>query len=128
MSKKEIQLFLLSIVSLTLGCMVYVLFRPYSNISIWVNQIIPTKSYADNLRFLDSSFIKYYFVDFLWAFSFSCIIRIVLKEKKKPVIFAVVSFCGLIWELLQCIGTVIGTGDFIDVIMYIMATFVVINI
>lgn len=124
--KKRFVYFLLCAVSLVCGSILYIIFRPDSYVAIYVRNVVPIlQTVFENINGTDVDFFKYYFPDFLWAFSFNCGLNVIFHEPKKAIINGiVVSLVGILWELAQKTGIVSGTGDIIDVLMYILAVVV----
>ena len=124
--KKRFVYFLLCAVSLVCGSILYIIFRPDSYVAIYVRNVVPIlQTVFENINGTDVDFLKYYFPDFLWAFSFNCGLNVIFHEPKKAIINGiVVSLVGILWELAQKTGIVSGTGDIIDVLMYILAVVV----
>ena len=113
---------LLAIFALILGGVIYVLFKGNSYISVFVRQFIPVL--GEEIVIINSSCrVLYYLPDFLWALSLSCGLHIIFMPEMKGSLlctFAVVGL-GLVFEILQFLEFVNGTGDIIDVIMYLLA-------
>ncbi len=112
---------ILSIFSLSAGGLIYLAARPDSYVSIFINRIIPLADIQRVLSPLNFEYINNYAPDFLWAFSLTCALLVTNKSIKATVL--VVSLCGIIWETLQFIGIISGTGDIIDIITYLTAVF-----
>ena len=106
--------------SLVLGLIIYLLFRPNAYVSRMILSELPMKGVFDCSDLCDSSFLKFYFADFLWAFSLTCWLHaIFLPDISGSWICALIVLAsGSLYELLQFLGIVNGTGDFIDVFMY----------
>ncbi len=70
-----------------------------------------------------SNFLKFYFPDFLWAISLCFgLYAIYLPTIKTSIMLSVIVFVyGVIWEILQAVEVLGGTGDIVDVIMYLLA-------
>lgn len=122
MSRKK-QNALLCIAALILGCLLYILFRP----STYIGGTLDGLTYVHIVRQIcshyASNFSKYYFPDFLWAFSLGCGLIAIHNPQKSGVIICVLFafLCGVAWELLQHFNVLNGTGDIHDVIMYLLA-------
>ncbi len=112
---------ILSIFSLSAGGLIYLAARPDSYVSIFINRIIPLADIQRVLSPLNFEFINNYMPDYLWAFSLTCALLATNKSIKATVL--IVSLCGIIWETLQFIGLISGTGDIIDIITYLTAVF-----
>ena len=116
----------LAVLSLTLGGLLYILFRPNTYLAVFCSNI-PVVSYMQSLLAdVHIPFFAYYFVDFLWGLSLcSGLIALHNPEIKGKIGCAAVALAwGSLWELLQRLDVVGGTGDWMDVFMYLLAAFV----
>lgn len=122
MSKRVFNV-LLGIASLSLGGALYLAFRPYSYISELVGTIFALEPLRRAAGRFSCEFLKYYFPDYLWTFSLSCGLIAIFGPKLKGVAMCCLTsfLLGVVWEILQFIGVVSGTGDILDVIMYLLA-------
>lgn len=117
---------LFSLTALITGGILYILVRP--------NTYIGGMLEIDKLRYWCSTYtidlFKYYLPDFLWGVSLGCaLIAIYVPARKGVIIGSSLSLlCGCVWELLQYLEVLSGTGDIHDVIMYILASTVCIII
>ena len=120
----------LSVSSLLLGGILYLLFRENTYISALLKDYTILEEIRDCLGFIENDFIKYYFPDFLWSFSLAFgLLTIFDSGFKGIVICSEVSFvCGLFWEILQFLNVVSGTGDLFDIAMYLTAAVCVVVI
>ena len=124
-NKKKIIMFSLGILSLCLGTFIYILFREDTYIAKTVISLIDLSGIKHILYGLDNAFIKYYFPDFLWAFSLCCIVLVILTPKRKrSTIFSssIIFFWGSLYEILQMMNIISGTGDIVDIMLYLLAT------
>ena len=114
---------ILSLFSLTLGTCMYVLFRENSYIGTVAGNFHIIHNVRALIKPLSSSFLKFYFPDFLWGFSLCCgLLAIYIPAKKGCLICVGTAIsCGCTWELLQYLGLVRGTGDLHDMLMYLLA-------
>lgn len=114
-----------AIVSLFLGLICYLLFREKTYVSEIINSIINLKSARNYFKFIENDFLKYYFPDFLWAVSFSCCLHIIFNPKICGSIICtiVIAFIGIVFETLQFLKIINGTGDVLDVCLYILGGF-----
>ena len=117
---------ILSVVSLSIGGFIYVVTRPDTHISLFADNILPIKELQNIFSFLNVDVIKYHIPDFLWAFSFTCAFLTIDQNFKRVCFFT--SICGILWEAMQFTHIVSGTGDFIDIIMYLTAVFIAVLI
>lgn len=113
----------IEISALILGGLIYWLFREKTYISKLVSYYIDGEVLKQQFGIFDSNFLKYYFVDYLWALSLSCGLHsIFLPEFKTSLkITFIVFIFGIIYEILQKIGNINGTGDIIDILLYLLA-------
>lgn len=125
MSKQKMNV-LLGIVALVLGGFIYVAFQENSYVARFCAQLENISYLQKNLNVYSNDFLLYYFPDFLWGFSLCCGLQIIHRPGVRGTLLcSVVAFlCGMLWELLQSGDYVIGTGDVIDVLMYLLASFV----
>lgn len=101
---------LLSIVILFIGIAIYFIF----------NKHIILK---DNFLF---KFVRNYLLDGLWTVSFFFSTITIFKDITKKYLIATSVFVfvnGVIFELMQLKGIVNGTFDLIDILIYMLATF-----
>ena len=123
---KQNQNVLLSAGALCLGGILYVFLREES----WIAKQIPISAYLiDSRAYLamkSLGFFRYYLPDFLWGLSLGCTLVAVCKpSREKCWICGAVSFsCGCLWEALQLLGVLSGTGDLLDVAMYFLAAII----
>lgn len=109
-----------SIAALLVGAVLYILCRP----DTYIGEIFSGCPYVDMLREKAAPFVVNlhgYLPDFLWALALSCSLHAVFLPKGKGVIVCagIVVLAGIVWELMQVYGTVTGTGDGVDVLMYL---------
>lgn len=122
MSKRTANV-ILSVLTLLLGGLIYLLLRETSIIAVALMHfpgIQPLQSCVSSFHFY---FLEYYFVDYLWGLSLcSGLVSIHTPRKKGLIICAAATLvCGSLWEVLQYVGVVTGTGDWMDAIMYLLA-------
>lgn len=114
---------LICVFALSLGCLLYVLFRPTTYIGSFLNRF----TFVYNVRQVCSpcatDLFKAYLPDFLWGLSLGCgLIAIYLPRPTGIVLCSLFSFLsGFAWECLQYCNIVSGTGDVHDVVMYFLA-------
>lgn len=122
----------LGFVSLIIGGLIYVLFRETTYVAVIADSIFSIDRLRDCLSLLNLGFTRYYLADFLWAFSLCCFLySLYVPDFRKSVICSAVVFTlGMIWEILQAVNIISGTGDLIDILMYLMAciTAIIINL
>ncbi len=106
--------------SLFVGGMFYVLFRENTYVSDFIERFVNVDFIRVRMSFLENNFTKFYFSDFLWAFSLCCGLSAIFP--KKELLSGIISFlCGTFWEFSQKVNVVDGTGDVCDIIMYLAA-------
>ena len=129
MSKRNLNI-LLSISALVIGGLIYILFRDNSYIAILFNHIPIIQYIRQHVTTLRVHFIKFYLPDLLWGFSLcSGLHAIYLPNAKTSVLCGITAFsCGAIWEIMQYMGILSGTGDLLDVLMYLFGCLVCIII
>ena len=121
---------ILSCVLLGLGGTIYILFRENTYIANFTEKFIYFDNVRSRLYFLNCNFLKYYFTDFTWAFSLCCGLFSFYPSKVSNVIkIGLVTFLlGTIWEIIQYIGIIKGTGDVLDLMMYLSASVIAVTI
>ncbi len=117
---------ILSVVSIMLGGIIYLITRPEAYVSIFFEGIINLSYLRGLFSILHKDIIKYYLPDFLWSFSFTCALFTVNENRKQ--VFVTGAVTGIVWECLQYFKIISGTGDIIDIIMYIIAVFIAVLI
>ncbi len=129
MSKRGVNI-LLGTVALMLGFSTYVIFRD----STYVGRMFSGLHFVERIRTslvsVPINFLEFYFPDFLWGFSLGCGLLVIYKPVGRGIILCgcVAALCGYVWEMMQYLHIVSGTGDFVDIIMYSLASFFVIII
>ena len=130
MKKRNVYI-LLCIASLCIGGGLYVIFRPNTYITDFVRSLLPVSGALFlKAESINCDLVKYYLPDFIWAFSLNCGLNAIFNTKKSVFINGGVVFgISALWELAQYVGITSGTGDLIDVAMYLAAlvTVVIIN-
>ncbi len=118
---------LLCILTLGIGGGLYIIFRPDTYVAEFVRGIAPAvNDIYTKANTLNCDFLKYYLPDFLWAFSLNCGLNAIFNTKKSYLITAcAVSLLSIFWETAQYLGIVSGTGDFIDMAMYLFAVLLI---
>ena len=112
--KKEYKSILLIYIFLSLGTLIYILFRPplswFPSIPDWDKAVV-------NISFLPSlisSFILYHLSDVMWALALSETIFLIKKNLLLSI--TTVFILTVMFESLQFLKIVKGTGDIWDVI------------
>lgn len=124
---KMLCFWVIGIFSLILGFLIYLLFRENTIITTQISYIIDLEPLRNLFLGVKSDFLKYYLVDFLWALSLSCGLHIIFKPKIKGSLICslTVVTLGTVFEMLQFLNVINGTGDILDVISYILAALTV---
>ena len=111
------QNFMLCMISLAVGGMLYLLFRETSYVSVYMARWI-------DLSVLHSTFggapgfFRYLLPDMLWSFSLSCGM-LAIMEPEGRCYWGITGFVlGSVWELLQYCHLITGTADGLDLLMY----------
>lgn len=113
--------FFFSASALLTGGILYVLFRNNTYISQFVERFVEINWLHEQLYTKKIGFLKYYLPDFLWAFAL-CFALIAIFDKKTFICAATSFVYGLLWEFLQYMDIIDGTGDIYDIIMYLTAS------
>ena len=120
----------ISIISLFLGGLIYVLYRENTYISNFIEEFINLLYIRSAFKSFECNFIKYYLPDYLWALSLISGLNALTTTKRKILkICLFVVLLGFVWEALQFFNILSGTGDISDIFMYLAAatTAVIIN-
>lgn len=115
--------FFISIVSLFTGGILYILFRGNTHLGKLFTQFSPIISFRTYLKPLASNLLRFHLPDFLWCLSLGCGLQAVLRLEKRNILLCGFGafLCGAIWEYMQLLGVISGTGDFWDVVSYFLA-------
>ena len=108
---------------LFLGGFLYLIFRENTYIADIFEDVLFVEKIRDFTKPFESDFLKYYFQDFLWAVSLNLELFAVSKPSFKHGVFCsiVTLIFGTLWETLQYLKIINGTGDICDILMYIFA-------
>lgn len=112
------------IAALSVGVLLYMLFRPETYIAKMLFRLIPLKNCYGTDSFW--GFVcGCYLPDFLWGFSLSCGLCALFPFKAENVIYCcfVAFLSGVIWETGQSLDVFDGTGDLFDVLVYLLAAY-----
>ena len=110
-------------IALVLGGAIYILLRPET----YVAQLFPQAPILAQMRSKfggdEWNFIKFYFADYLWGLSFCCFLHLIFQPQRKGSLLCALGTAvyGTLLELLQYFGLISGTGDLLDVLMFISA-------
>lgn len=127
---RRIRLFylLLALVSLVIGTVIYIFLRQGTYIhnalpEFVICKLIAIYSFIPKSPAIDC--LRYYFVDFLWCFSLNFSLYAVLSFQSHIVsicISLLSAFLGFGFEMAQFFSLISGTYDFLDILMYIVAS------
>lgn len=101
--------------ALALGGCCYVFFRGNSHIAILVRRIVELES----VSWKGFQILSWYLPDFLWGFALACGLVVIYGCERSLGCATVAFVCGCLWELMQFANVVSGTGDVLDVLMYL---------
>ena len=114
---------LLSAISLVCGGLLYVLFRETTYISTMFEWFSFVSQAREFISVLSCDFVAFYLPDFLWGFALcSGLLAIFNPDIRGGLACALTALLwGVVWEIAQYAGVVSGTGDVVDILMYLMA-------
>lgn len=109
--------------ALLVGALIYILFRPNTYVAQMVAAAVPLYGLSYTFSWLECDLVKYYLPDYLWAVSLSCGLHGIFQPTMRGSVActAVVALFGGVYEGLQCIGVINGTGDAVDGLWYVLA-------
>lgn len=115
---------LLSIVSLALGILVYILFHPVPvafDLIPWIKSFPSIQIHSPIIK----QFTQCYAADLFWAVSFAFIIQcIVMVPKKKAIWLLLTALLGISVELLQLLHMMKGVFDPVDILAYLIGALI----
>lgn len=114
---------LLSVSAILIGGLLYILFRPHTYVANIFEQFSYIAEIRAWMRPVSCDFIRFYLGDFLWMFALCCgLYAIFLPDANGGMLCVVAAAaCGIAWEALQWLTVATGTGDWVDVLMYVLA-------
>lgn len=120
--RRVIKYFILGFLALFFGLLIYLFLRPNTHISRFLRTFFSFDA-PNVFGVLNYSFFKFYLVDYLWAFGFSCWLRPIFIKEPKGTLWCIliVSFIGVVYEMMQFLNIVSGTGDVLDCLLYVLA-------
>lgn len=129
MLRKRFNIYL-CVLALLFGAGIYALLRENTYVSIWINNLVDLSSGRYFCKSYSNVFVKYYLPDFLWALGLCSGLNVVFENELKNIVLSGVLtlISGLIWELMQLLDIVSGTGDIIDILLYLSASIIVVMI
>ncbi len=118
--KKTLFWIAITVVPLIAGSIIYLAFRPTAIVSKAIYGLFDINpAYIETPDNLFWRFIKYYLGDFLWAFSLTALVKLILGKGKPQSIVAlsIGISVGFLVELFQKYGLIPGTFDFFDLLV-----------
>lgn len=106
-----------SVTALALGGIIYLLLRDRTHI----HDILHMPAMLYRLHFVGDGFVRYTLPDFLWAYSFASALHALFCGRRRKFVFAAVVLSGAVYEFAQMLSLISGTGDVLDIIMYVLA-------
>lgn len=127
----KIRLYMLKhiFISLLLGFCIYIFMREKTYLHRFFS--VPFESIFCKSRFFGDTFIRYYLPDFFWEYSLCFTLYFFFPpiSKKVSLFPALFSFLfGVIYETAQFFDFLPGTGDAVDVLLYLLAAVAVYGI
>ena len=125
---KRTTLILGCILSIFLGALIYAVFRKETYVSQIILSFADLSKIKDAVGWAECEFVKYYFPDYLWAFSLDCGVLFILNPTSRRATIscsALTILFGSLYEILQGVNVIKGTGDIIDVVMYFLAVLII---
>lgn len=129
-NKFSIKYCILGGISLLAGLFTYLLFRPNAYVTRFIIDLFLKWYSFDKSWVISNSFVKFHFADFLWAFSFACFLHAIFIPRLRGSLLCALltSVFGIAYEGLQFFGVIVGTGDIVDCLFYIIAGIFVVAI
>lgn len=129
MSRRTVNI-LLSVISVGIGGCFYLIFRKDAHITAFVEQFLDLSRIQQQLTTEAGRILCYYLPDCLWGFGLCCGLVAIYNPGKMGILICggITFLCGCGWELLQYMEIVSGTGDFWDVLGYLLASLLCISI
>ena len=121
--RKRLRWCVMSICALFAGALDYTLYRQ--------DTYIGSLAFWSPLPFhWGYDFFAYYLPDFLWAFSLTFALFAILSPAKRKTILCSIltTVYGCFWEFAQHFAWVSGTADYMDILMYLAASFLAVVI
>lgn len=115
------------IISLFIGVMIYCFLRSGTFFHSFASDYGITFPDYSHIHFPFDDIIRYYLTDFLWLYSmeFGVLAVILPAMTHLPVYLGTLFSFSVIYEILQMTDIISGTGDIIDISVYLSATVVV---
>lgn len=101
----------------------YVIFKENSYLAIFAKDFLNLEPQTKIFTKINIFNFEYYLPDFLWALSLSCGLHIIFNPKTIGSLYCTTAITGLgfTFELMQYTKIINGTGDIIDIILYLLA-------
>ena len=107
---------LLSMLFLATGLFCYARYNPHA----FFMQFMPRKNTDFNTNQVQSVFLASYAADICWSMSMTIAIQAILLLKKTKIWYLLfLAVVGFVYESLQMIGLIPGTGDVLDYFAYL---------
>ncbi len=120
MRKKFLFWSVMIVFPIVVGLIVYLIFKP----SAYVSKLIIDCLGLEEINIQTSNnwfwnYIHYYLCDFLWAFSLTSVVALILDNNRFKAFLSVLicSFVGTIVELMQMWKFISGTFDIVDLVV-----------
>ena len=107
-----------SLLALIAGVLIYILLRKQTHFHLFFNLPSFRGAYLEHWLF---DFLRFYFSDALWAYSLTHALCI-FNSPRASMILTILF--GLFWEAGQAFNILGGTGDILDLLMYITASII----
>ena len=131
MNKNQIRFLTIGGIALLLGGAIYIFLRPSTYIARLIPEYSWLKTLREQLQWQWLNFLRFYFADYLWAFSLCCGLHLLFQPKRigSFLCAGITATYGAVLEFLQFFNIISGTGDVWDILMFILAglTAVIIN-
>lgn len=113
----------IGVYSIIIGLFIYLIFRENTYVAKFVSAMVNLDFLRDLFFPLENNFIKYYLVDYIWGLSLNCGLHIIFfPNMKQSVVLTIITFVlGTVYECLQIFNIISGTGDILDIILYLLA-------
>ena len=105
-----------AICALFAGAILYLLFRPNIVFLYWLHNSAQLSQFS----FTGDTVVRYFFPDYLWCYALCfSLFRLHLPATGKAVLISISAFVfGTVWEIMQWVNCVPGTGDILDCVAY----------
>ena len=110
--------------ALFFGFLIYIIFRKDTFLHLYF--VFPDFISLSEFEFWGGDFVRYYFPDFLWEYALTSALYAIYPpcDRRKNLFVPLCAFfVGFYYEIGQKAKIFLGTGDFIDVLIYLCAAF-----